>query len=105
MKSSQGSRFKYLCVAHVSFNDSCSFYYEQGIYPTAIISLTALQRTTWDMTIGKDISQNTPRAEMRFVTRNTRSGTSTIQIDHHHPTLSVDERSHISEVEARSGEV
>ncbi|ETW82608.1 hypothetical protein HETIRDRAFT_416733 [Heterobasidion irregulare TC 32-1] len=76
-----------------------------GIYPTAIISLTGLQRTTWDMTIGKNISQNTPHAEMRLVTRNTRSGTSTIQNGHHHPTLSVDERPHISEVEARREEV
>ena len=79
-----------------------SAYLEQGIYPTAAIALAALQRTTWDMSVGKDMSQNAPHTEMRFVTRDTRSGTATTQTGQ--PTLSVDEGSHAPEGQVMGGD-
>ena len=59
------------------------------------------------MSVGKDMSQNAPHAEMRFVTRTVRSGTSTTQTGHHHPTPTIDEGPypHASEIAARDGEV
>ena len=51
--------------------------YSQGIYPTAIIVLAALQSTAWDMSVGKEMSQNATRTEGRLATQSIRSATST----------------------------
>ena len=51
--------------------------YSQGIYPTAIIVLAALQNAAWDMSVGKEMSRNAPRPEMRLAPPNFRSVTST----------------------------
>ncbi|ETW82692.1 hypothetical protein HETIRDRAFT_426267 [Heterobasidion irregulare TC 32-1] len=77
------------------------------IYPTAVIALAALQETTWDMSVGKDMSQNASHTEMRLVARATCSGTSTTQTGAHRPTPSVDQRSHphASELGAIDGEL
>ncbi|ETW82622.1 hypothetical protein HETIRDRAFT_473768 [Heterobasidion irregulare TC 32-1] len=74
-----------------------------GIYPTAVIALAALQRTTWDMSVGRDMFHNAPHVEMRFATRDTRSVSSTIQSDHR-PTPSDDEELHASEMRAMNEE-
>ena len=69
-----------------------------------MIALAALQRTTWDMSVGKDMSLNAPHIEMRFVTRDTRSGPSTTQSGYR-PTPSDDEELHASEMRAMNEEV
>ena len=51
--------------------------YSQGIYPTAIIVLATLQSTAWDMSVGKEMSQNATRTERRFPTSNFHSVAST----------------------------
>ncbi|ETW82582.1 hypothetical protein HETIRDRAFT_315963 [Heterobasidion irregulare TC 32-1] len=55
-----------------------ALHLEQGVYPTAVIALAAPQKTTWDMSIGRDMSQIAPHTAMLFVTRDTCSGTSTL---------------------------
>ena len=59
------------------------------------------------MSVGNDMSQNAPHAEMRFVTIATRSGVSTADIGSHYLTPFVEQGSHphASEIEARDEEV
>ena len=61
-----------------------------------MITLAALQRTTWDMRMGKDMSQIVPLTEMRLVVRDTHSGTSSVDQGFH---------PYAPEMEARDGEV